>query len=54
MLSEDWKACAGVRADRGGCPQRSREGGKHERRPLRVNYSEEAGSGRVLFWVGNP
>jgi hypothetical protein len=54
MVLEKWKACAGVRAVRGGCPERSRESGKHEHGPVRVNYSKEAGSGRVHFRVGKP
>jgi hypothetical protein len=54
MVSEKWKACAGVRAVRGGCPKRSREGGKHKRGPPGVNYSEEAWLGRVRFWVRKP
>jgi hypothetical protein len=54
MVSEKWKACAGVRAIRGRCPERSREGGKHERRPLGVNYFKEAGSRQVASGSGNP
>jgi hypothetical protein len=54
MVSEKWKAYAGVPAVQGGCPERSQEGGKHERRPPGVNYSEEAGSGWVRFWVRKP
>jgi hypothetical protein len=54
MVSEKWKAYAGVRAVQGGCPERSRESGKHERGPARVNYSKEAALGRVRFRVGKP
>jgi hypothetical protein len=54
MVSKKWKACTGVRALRGGCPERSQESGKHERGPARVNYSKEAGLGRVRFRVGKP
>jgi hypothetical protein len=50
----EWFQRSGVRAVRGGCPERSRESGKHERGPARVNYSKEAESGRSTSGSGNP
>jgi hypothetical protein len=54
MVAEEWKARVGVHAVRGGCPERTQKSRKHERWPLRVNYSEEAGSRRVHCGSGNP
>jgi hypothetical protein len=54
MVSEKWKACAGVRAVRGGCSQRSREGGKHEHRPPGSTTPKKPGHDGSASRSGNP
>jgi hypothetical protein len=54
MVSEKWKACAGVRAVRGGCPKRSRESGKHECGPLGSTTPKKLGQGGSASGSGNP
>jgi hypothetical protein len=53
MVAEEWKARTGVHAVGGGCPERSRKSGKHERWPPSFKYSKKPGQGGSVAGSGN-